>query len=400
MKFAFLGNANNYPFMLARALKHIGHDVTFILMQPHALDRPENRYPEITVPYPPWIHDLSPFNYWDAAFPTGRCRRALRLIGESDVVVANLEAPALIPSLRARSVAFLSGSDLEVYCAPGFARRKSLEVRRRPRFMSRIACRLIVGRFSSLQKRGIQRADIVGYTARGLVPEGDAILDSLGVPDSRRLFVLMTEVGELKPSPPPENRTLRVLCLARFNWKRPLEPGMSERDYKGSDVMLRGIAAFLKESGCPLELRFARKGVHVAEAVRLIEELGFSDRVTWIDEMSQQAALEEIRRADIVMDQFGESIVGMVGLDAMALERPLIANWRPEIMDRELGEAAPVCQARTPSEVCDGLKRVASSRQERARLGREGRAFVEKHFSPAAAARKLLTMLEATNGAT
>jgi hypothetical protein len=54
MKIGFLGNANNYPLVLTRALRHLGHDIVFILMlgQDHRLDRPENRYPDLGPPYP------------------------------------------------------------------------------------------------------------------------------------------------------------------------------------------------------------------------------------------------------------------------------------------------------------------------------------------------------------
>ena len=41
MKIGFLGNANNYPFMLARALKRAGHDVRFVVDRKNLLDRPD-----------------------------------------------------------------------------------------------------------------------------------------------------------------------------------------------------------------------------------------------------------------------------------------------------------------------------------------------------------------------
>lgn len=67
MKIGFVGNANNYPFMLARALKRMGHDVRFIVTASSRLDRPESRYADISYPYPDWIHEIgTPFWSWGA----------------------------------------------------------------------------------------------------------------------------------------------------------------------------------------------------------------------------------------------------------------------------------------------------------------------------------------------
>jgi len=39
----FLGNANNYPFMLAKAVRALGHEVVFIIGSEMALNSPESR---------------------------------------------------------------------------------------------------------------------------------------------------------------------------------------------------------------------------------------------------------------------------------------------------------------------------------------------------------------------
>jgi glycosyltransferase involved in cell wall biosynthesis len=83
----------------------------------------------------------------------------------------------------------------------------------------------------------------------------------------------------------------------------------------------------------------------------------------------------------------------MAGLEAMATGRPLIANGRPEIVDSFLGEKLPICQATTPQEVSEQLQRLLRDQAERARLGRESRAFVETRLSSEQAARTCLERL-------
>ena len=82
----------------------------------------------------------------------------------------------------------------------------------------------------------------------------------------------------------------------------------------------------------------------------------------------------------------------MAGYEAMAAGRPVLANGRPELFEPVFGAPPPVAQARTPGEVAMQLDRLADPR-ERERLGRVGRAFVETHLSPDAAAREVAAIL-------
>ena len=85
MRIGFIGNQNNYPFMLARGLRRLGHDVRVVIDRPEPLDRPESRYADITRPYPDWIVETPPIG------PIGeRCRR---------VVPAGSRRPAASPVL-------------------------------------------------------------------------------------------------------------------------------------------------------------------------------------------------------------------------------------------------------------------------------------------------------------
>ncbi len=397
MKIGFFGNVNNFPFMLARAIRRAGHEVVFIVGSLQQLDRPEFRYTDVSSVGTDWIHDVSPFNFWDAAFPTFKRARVVRLLRECDAVILNLSGIALRSYIQRPSIALLTGSDIELYATLSYPQQRAFEGRRRPRFIFRALSLFLWNRLVVMQREGIKNADVVNYIARGLVPEGDGILDDLGVSDSRRIVILMTDTEDIREAPAPANRIPRALCVTRFTWKKPRDPGRSERDYKGSDIMIRGMGLFFRKTGMRLDVRFGRKGAHVSEAEELTKEEGIADQVTWLEDMSQIQVLEEFRQADFVLDQFGESIVGMAGLDAMAVGRPLIANWRPEIMDRAVGEVSPVCQARTPEEVCAQLQRVVLDRGERERIGRASRLFVEKYFSADAAARLCLSRLARFN---
>jgi glycosyltransferase involved in cell wall biosynthesis len=208
----------------------------------------------------------------------------------------------------------------------------------------------------------------------------------------------MTDTEEIKPAPPPENKRIRVFNVARLSWKRPDPRLHSNLDYKGTDILLKGVRQFVERHGNQIELVLVRKGVHVAETVELVDQLDLTGVVTWVGELSQKAVLEQYRMADIVTDQFAMSVVGAGGADAMATGRPVIGNGRPEIPEYPLGRDSPVCQASNEGEVAAQLERLVFDPEERLRIGNLSREYVEKKLSATRSARVLLDIFSAELG--
>jgi len=100
--------------------------------------------------------------------------------------------------------------------------------------------------------------------------------------------------------------------------------------------------------------------------------------------------VNEIAGSDIILEQFGTSLIAGVGLDAMSSARPVIGNMRPELS----GESIPICQARTPEEICAQLERLVFEPETRETLGRKGREYSEKNANIGNFARKVLDVLE------
>lgn len=407
MRIGFYGNTNNYPFMIARALQRMGHDVVFLVDRNEPLCRPEGRYDDIPVPYPDWIVDVSPLDIHVPLRPLPPQRaRAVALLKECDAVFLNMLGHSLWPEIRRPAAILLTGADLEDYADYGFVARY-LKAKFGPfrgvfpaRFRTYAREAFYMTGLVAAQRAGIRAGAVVSYFAPGMVPRGDAMLRRIGVPDGKRVFLIMTDPQWIKYSPPPDNPVVRVFNVARLTWKKPTgEPRLggysSELDFKGSDVMVRGLGMFRRKTGIPLDIRLFRKGRDVEETVRLVEEEGIASLVTWADEMTQRDVLEEYRRADIVFDQLGKGMISMGCLDAMATGRPVIANGRPEIVERLVGVPAPVCQAETSDEVCAQLQRLVPDRAERERVGLLSRRFAEEYFSAERAARTCLERLEA-----
>lgn len=397
MKIGFFGNQNNYPFTLARAMRRLGHDILFFVESSQPLHRPEHRYDDITKPYPDWIVDVSPFRLPRYALPNRKRSQVIKLLRHCDGVILNHLGPTLLQDLDVPGVLLFTGADLD-YFANLDSISKPFDIRgRRPDwFWSRVlpaAMRVLNRRIIPAQRRGIRKAAGVSYFWKGVAPLADGILQEL-TDDSRRIFFLMADLDEIAYEPPANNEPLRVFCATRFVWKKPLPSGFSLLDDKGSDVMIRGLAEFFRQTGVRLNIRLVRKGQHARELEELAEAEGISDQITWLDEMNQKQVREEFREADIIFEQFGTSVVGMAGLDAMAMGRPVIANARPEIPQPGVGPRSPICHAATADEVAQQLRRLLD-RDEREAAGLRSRQYVVDHYSPERAARLCLEMLTA-----
>jgi glycosyltransferase involved in cell wall biosynthesis len=397
MKIGFFGNTNNYPFMLAQALREFGHEVLIVITSQELLNRPESRYPELKQGYPDWIVDSAQVTEWNFITLSPSLAPVLEALAPCDALILNFTGPSLWPLLRHPAIALLTGSDLEHYA--NFA---TVEVRTAswdPAYKASADGQTNLNLFREFvqrQREGIREAVAVRYVPRGLVPAGDAILDELGVPDRQRVFLPSAELELIKPTPAPHNDPVRIFCATRLTWKLPIEPGRSLLDYKGSDIMIRGLGLFYRQTGVRLDIQLVRKGLHVAETEQLIAEEGLTDQVTWSDEMSLAEVWAEFARCDIVIEQLADSAIGGAGLDAMAAGRPVIGNARREMFDGYFGQPSPICQAQSAEEVCAQLKRLVFNPAKREKLGVLGRRFVEEHCSPKRAAQTCLEYLQAT----
>lgn len=392
MKIAIFGNTNNYPLRLALALRKLGVEIRLIVNEKYTLHRPEGVAPHYNGRYPEWMVDHADIAIDDYVAPTERIAPVLLTLEWADALILNHLGPSLLAFVPRPAIALLTGSDLDYF--GDFATIDERRAVYAPAYAASAAGRLHDRLWYGLIKRqreGIRNATAVSYFHRGLNPEGDLLLDEIGVTDSRRFYLYMAEEVCETWKAPPVRAMPRIFCGTRLTWVRPISPGSSSLDYKGTDIMIRGLAHYIRESGRRLEIRLVRKGTHVRETGALISELGLDGLVTWLDELPAYRFKEEVRQADICIDQLGTtSCVGMAGLSAMAEGRPLIANWRPEIWDRVLGQRSPVCQASTPEDVSEHLRRLVSSKALRETIGRHSRQFVDAQFSPEAAGNECL----------
>lgn len=421
MRIGFIGNQNNYPFVLARALRRRGHDVRVVIDQTHALDRPECRYADVPYPYPDWIREVPAVEMGDVVFHTPRWRAALDQVRDCDALVLNKFGYDAATRLPLPAFCLTTGGDVEFWANPAAAEafacaidgqprarewvRRALRLERldwpnlagvidaAPAPVRRAALKHLFRMFVRRQRAGLRRAVAISGLPDGVSPAMAAVMADCRAADAPRLHLMMADIAWIEPQPPPQNAVLRVFNAARILWQRPFPPLVGDWESKGTDVVLKGVALWHRRTGRTLDLRLVEKGWSVAATKDLVRSLGIEALVSWRPELTQAEVFAEYAQADIVTEQCGTHVLGMAGFEAMAAGRPVIANGRPELYAAPPGPY-PVAQAATPEQVAAQLERL-SDPVERGRAGAEGRRFVEQHLSPDAAARQVETLLRA-----
>lgn len=385
-----VGNANNYPLMVARGLRELGYDAHVHLTMRGQLNAPENRYAEYAGGYPPWIHDWRALG--EPLWYTPKMLAAVREESRAaDALIYNYDAVFLGAEETRPSFCLLTGTDLLEFANPG---KTESELILAPSNVSYWANRRYIQRwidFCLRQRAAIRQAEGYSFFPRGLLEPADRILDSLGADPARQISILLSETGQLPFLAPQKRDGLTLLLSARLTWDRSAGKQWTSQDYKGTDIVLRGYAKFLSAGGKAV-LTICRKGEHIPETERLAQELGIAEELEWHDELSQQDFLEAMKNADVVIDSIGEAHIGMGAVDAMSLGRPVIAS-APQAALWGWPEDIPICNARSADEVAAWLEKLASDFGFRTKLAREGRRFAEANFSPRNAAARILDTL-------
>lgn len=397
MKIGIIGNTNNYPKLLAQGLKSLGCEVRLVVNRPEELHRPESKYPQLAGSYPDWIGDFSALASSHVVTESPLIPEVMRFLGDDlDAVFLNDVGLALNDGrFDCPVLALLTGSDLLYHASHASLTERTsgwpTDWRRAPRGQHTLAQ---LEQAVEAQRDGIRRADAVSFMPPGTIPEGDQILTALGIglDDPRRFFVYLSNTIDLVHRPAPQRRRMRIFNGARVIWSRPLPPGFSDLDDKGTDVLVMGFAAYLGRGG-EGELRLVNKGYDAERTRQLVAKLGIVEDVEWLDELPLTAFYEEVARADVVCDQFGTSMPGMVALDAMAMGRVVLSNFRLEHMGAYYPQPHPFLQAATPEEVCDALWLLHQNPSRRADMGVQASAYARTYRSPEANARLCLERL-------
>jgi D-inositol-3-phosphate glycosyltransferase len=148
---------------------------------------------------------------------------------------------------------------------------------------------------------------------------------------------------------------------------------------KGIDVLLRAVSKMEGDFRLLAVGGDGKEAARQAELRALVDELGISERVSFLDAVPHNDLPLYYNAADVcVVPSYYESF-GLVALEAMACGVPVVASrvggLRETVQDGETGYLVPW---RCPQPFAERLDQLLSDARLRRRLGREARIAVER----------------------
>lgn len=388
-RYLFFGNMNNIAYVYAREMKNRGLDVTLILNAPrcHRLDRPEFYDSSLSYPLPEWIIEMPESeNLTITKLPYLPFIKDnyLKLIADADIVILNgvcVSLGAYIEDTNKKVIALLAGEDLDVNADYNNINKLALYAANKISILFLIYPILLFTTFFIIfqQRRGIRRAIKINYFPTGIIPRADQILQQI-MSDKiyERLELRGFPFNDIKYNPFKEKEYFFILNFTRFLFK-----DLSAPANKRNDIMIQGIAKFIKENKIEknkIKIVFFNKGVDVPAAKELIEQLEITKFIEWQEPVSQMGLNQFIVDCDVTFDQLGNQWIGY-GIVSMAMGRPLIANGRPKVFEKLTQEVAPVCQAINAEEVAAHLTYLYKNPSKKEKIGLKSRKYIIKHYN-------------------
>jgi len=158
-----------------------------------------------------------------------------------------------------------------------------------------------------------------------------------------------------------------------------LAPARQDWREKRNEVMVRALSELVRTDHPRALLLLGEWGADVLRTRALVDELGLASNVRWTKPVPKLRLIELYRAADVVLDQFTFGTFGGIAPEAMACERPVVMAFDRALHEWCFPEPPPIVDARNERQVAAALRRLANDPSERVRIGRAGRAWVERY---------------------
>jgi len=347
------GNVCNSAYVIAKFLRR--HRIDAQLFVEHGFPwLPHHDDPELEGRYPDWIHMVPDLRWRRYGVFDGNF---VRRLAECDVVHTFYWGPIWARKTRRPFMFQCYGGDLQYM----------------PFMNDSVQQRFLAAR----QRRAIQEADLV---ARSNLNITDEAVRRLGL---RRLVYLplMLDAARFRPLAPEEIARARAPYGADWVFFHPTRQSWVEGDagqtWKANDRVFRAFARFLRDTRQKALLLAVAHGPDVAASEALVETLGISNSVRWVQPRVRSGLVTLYNAADLVIDQFGRGDFGTIASEAWACARPVLINIKAHAADQ--GESPPALRAETEQEIYEALVTRTASRDELRALGVRARQWIMSH---------------------
>jgi glycosyltransferase involved in cell wall biosynthesis len=169
----------------------------------------------------------------------------------------------------------------------------------------------------------------------------------------------------------PASGPVLFFSPTRHQWKTP--------NVKGNDVFIRAAGRIAPD--CDFKLVLVEWGQEVAASKRLIDKLGLSSKVEWVQPMSKADLWKYYCSCHVVVDQFVVPALGGVGFESMVLGRRIITAIDRGQTALFFGEAPPCLNANSVDECASRMQEVIEDPLDTKGCGEAARRWMATYHS-------------------
>ena len=152
-------------------------------------------------------------------------------------------------------------------------------------------------------------------------------------------------------------------------------------EQKGYDILLKAFKVAL-DHFTDLKLEIIGTGYLESDIKNLSSKLGINNSVCFLDSLIGQSFADRLNSWSIFVLASRWEGFGLVLIEAMALEKPVVAtkvDAIPEVV--EDGVTGILCQSDDHNEIAQGITSLLNDKEKAIEMGRLGRKRVEKYFT-------------------
>lgn len=362
MKIAVVGNLGNVGYSYTKSLRRIGQDVElFITCKGGVIDDSQNPWAVDNIPQNiPWIKTIKTDNIFTIFFD------CISELPKYDVVIAITTSPAYCQFFSKKLISMCTGSDIRDYVWQKGMKSWLLK-------QAYKKSHHIFVPFSEMhwapQKLNIQYKSSPIYVAMDI-----------------QFFDAIKKEGS--------NKKFTIFC--------PVSWIINRHDSKGINKLLNAVIELL-DQGYDFNTILINhsRNINVPEASKdYIAGIAkkFPDNIKIINRIDNKEALvKEYKKCDLVADQFSIGMFGLIGMEALCSQKPLLAYFDKRSDKFYNGEKPPILNCREEKEIYQILKKILDkeiTEKELSFLGKKGYDWVSKWHNEERVAQSIIEKIK------
>ena len=153
---------------------------------------------------------------------------------------------------------------------------------------------------------------------------------------------------------------------------------------KRNDIFFNGFKIFL-DTGGKGKAYYVNRGQNLDDTKELIEKLGLSGFTEACDELDTPFERKQrMKKMDVVVDQFGEGMYGLITLEAMAMQIPVITDFAEQSSKTIFSEKEvppPILNASTPEQISEHLHELLDLEKYDS-ISKKSRNWIDEYHEP------------------